>query len=370
MNGLKIGLIGPLPPPSGGMANQTRQLADLLRSEGAVVELVQTNPPYPRWIAKVRWIRAVFRLPLYLLRLWRVAGRVQLFHVMANSGWSWHLVAVPAIWMGKLGGAAVVVNYRGGAAEEFLQRSGYLVKLSLLRTDALVVPSGFLERVFARRGLAATIVPNIIDLTRFCAHGAADRIAAERPPHVIVTRNLELIYDIGTAVRAFAMYRQRFPAATLTIAGSGPEGENLKALATSLGLGNAVTFTGQLDNARMVDLYSAATILLNPSLVDNMPISVLEALASGVPVVSTNVGGVPYMVQDGQTALLVPPARPEKMADALSRLSADKGLARRLSEAGQTAVQVYSWQHVRQRLAKVYMSVTSRAKCTTAAAQK
>jgi hypothetical protein len=83
---LKIGLIGPLPPPSGGMANQTRQLARLLAEAGMAVEVVQVNAPYrPGWIERVRGLRAMFRLLPYLVHLWRCAGRVDLFHVMANS---------------------------------------------------------------------------------------------------------------------------------------------------------------------------------------------------------------------------------------------------------------------------------------------
>lgn len=370
VSGLRIGLIGPLPPPSGGMANQTRQLATLLLEEGAMVELVRVNPPYPRWIENVRWLRAIFRLLPFLIRLWCVAGRVQLFHVMANSGWSWHLTAAPAIWVGKLRGVSVIVNYHGGGAEEFFARSFHLIKLFLLRADAVVVPSLFLERVFARHGITAQVVPNIIDLTRFSREGVTDQDAAARSPHIIVTRNLEPMYDISTALRAFSMFRLRFPEAKLTIAGSGPERENLKVLAASLGLGSAVTFTGQLDNAMMADLYRVATIMLNPSLVDNMPISVLESLASGVPVVSTNVGGVPFLVEDGRTALLVPPASPQVMAEAMVRITADKTFARRLSNAGHTAVQAYAWPNVRDRLVEVYTRVIGSAQCGTTADAK
>ena len=86
---LGMGLVGPLPPPSGGMANQTRQLARLLEQAGVAVEIVQTNAPYrPQWVGSLRGVRAVFRLVPFLRNLWHAAGRVQLFHVMANSGWA------------------------------------------------------------------------------------------------------------------------------------------------------------------------------------------------------------------------------------------------------------------------------------------
>src|SRR5215212_10194695 len=122
------------------MANQTRQLADLLEQDGIAVQIVQVNAPYsPRWIASLRGVRALFRLIPFLARLWSAAGRVHLFHVMANSGWSWHFCAAPAIWIAKLRGVPVVVNYRGGNAEEFLARSFLWVGPTLRAANRLVV---------------------------------------------------------------------------------------------------------------------------------------------------------------------------------------------------------------------------------------
>ena len=85
-----------------------------------------------------------------------------------------------------------------------------------------------------------------------------------------------------------------------------------------------------------------------------MPIAVLELLASGVPVVSTNVGVVPHLVQDGQTALLVPPGLLSRWQQAMGRIAVDKILARRLSEAGSAAGQAYAWAEVKPRLFFVY----------------
>jgi hypothetical protein len=111
---LHIGLVGPLPPPFGGMANQTRQLAELLRGEGMAVSLVQTNADYcPRWIGRLPFARALFRLIPYVFSLWRQMGRCDLAHLMANSGWSWHLFAMPAIWTARIRGKPIIINYRG-----------------------------------------------------------------------------------------------------------------------------------------------------------------------------------------------------------------------------------------------------------------
>ncbi len=355
MSALSIGLVGPLPPPSGGMANQTLQLAGLLRGEGLRVETVQVNAPYqPAWAGRIKGLRALARLLPYLASLWRTAGRVQVFHVMANSGWSWHLFAAPAIWIARLRGKPVVVNYRGGEADGFLGRARRWVAPSLERADAVIVPSGFLEVVFGKHGFTTQVVPNIVNLERF----ASDR---EPPtgagPRLLVARNLEPIYDNATALHTLALVRERYPDATLVIAGSGPLRAGLEQLAADLGIAQAVTFTGRVDNAAMAALYRNADVMLNPSLVDNMPNSVLESLACGVPVVSTNVGGVPYLVDDGRTALLVPPQTPRAMADAVLRLAAEPALAASLREAGLRQVQQYTWASVRPRLLAVYQHV-------------
>jgi glycosyltransferase involved in cell wall biosynthesis len=345
-------VVGPLPPPAGGMANQCEQLVRLLRRDGVQVELVRTNAPYrPAWIGRIPVLRAVIRLPLYAWQLWRAAGRAEVMHVLANSGWSWHLFAAPAIVIGRMRGLRVIVNYRGGNAQSFLARSSRLVLPTLRRSHALVTPSSFLQRVFSAYGLSAQVIPNIVDLSRFKPAPARDFGTA---PHLIVTRNLEPIYDIPTAIRAFALVREAFPAAKLTVAGSGPELPRLQELVAELGLGECVRFSGRIDNADIPALYASADCVLNPSTVDNMPISILEAHASGVPVVSTNVGGIPDIVEDGVTALLVPASDHRAMAQAAITVLSDRPFAQRMREAALDSVGRYAWPVVREQWLRMY----------------
>jgi glycosyltransferase involved in cell wall biosynthesis len=358
-DGLRIGLVGPLPPPAGGMANQTVQLAELLASAGATVVQVQSNAPYrPAFVARVPVVRAAVRLLPYLAALWRAAGRSDVFHVMANSGWSWHLFAVPAIRIAGLRGVPVIVNYRGGEAGAFLERAHERVRRPLRRCAVLAVPSGFLQAVFERHGIRAEILPNIIDLSRF-RPAARERT---RGAHLMVARNLEPIYDNATAIRALALVRRFRGEARLTIAGTGPDESALRRLTEELGLTDAVCFAGHLDRDAMAALYRESDIALNPSTVDNMPNSILEALASGVPVVSTHVGGVPYIVQDGKSALLVPPRDPQAMATAILRLLDRSGVAESLASAGRAVATRYTWERVAGVLTDIYdRSLSSRA---------
>ena len=333
------------------MANQTQQLAELLRREGLSVSLVQTNAAYrPQWVAGLPAIRAIFRLIPYLYALWQLASRCDVMHIMANSGWSWHLFAAPAVWIAKLRKVPVIVNYRGGEADTFLAKSFRSVRLTMRQTSALIVPSGFLKAVFTGFDMPVTIVPNIIDIARF-SNPAPYRDSRR---HLLVARNLEPIYDNETAIRAFSIVHRSYPDATLTIAGSGPLAESLGVLAKHLGLAEAITFAGRLDRDAMANAYRVADIAINPSLVDNMPNSVLEAMASGIPVVSTNVGGVPFIVKDEQTALLVPPKSPDAMAQAILRLMNDAALSNKLLKNGLAEVQKFTWQQVWPILAEVY----------------
>ena len=290
---MRLGLIGPNPPPNGGMALQTLQLQRLLREEGVQVELLPTNAPYkPAWIERLRGVRALFRLLPYLWRVWQLTGRVDVVHLMANSGWSWQLFAAPVLWLGWLRRVPVIVNYRGGEAREYLAASHRWVRPSLSRAASLTVPSGFLQQVFGEHGIHAQIIPNIIDLDFFRPLASrTPREASEQPFRLAVTRNLEAIYGLETAIQAMALVREELPGIRLEIAGSGPQRDYLQNLITSLDLQSHVALLGRLEREEVLALYQRSDAMLNPTTVDNMPNSVLESMACGLPVISTNVGG-------------------------------------------------------------------------------
>lgn len=331
---------------------QTLQLARLLSIEGMTVELVQTNAPYtPAFAGRIKGLRALFRLVPYLWRVWALAGRADVIHLMANSGWSWSLFAVPVIWIGWLRSTPVIVNYRGGEAREYLSNSARWVRFSMRRVARLVVPSGFLQQVFGNAGMPADVIPNIVDVETFAP--------APTPPSrsgfsLVITRNLEPIYGIDTAIRAFALASEAIPVMQLKIAGTGPLLADLKRLVDQLGLGERITFLGRLERGEIAALYHSSHAMLNPSRVDNMPNSVLEALACGLPVITTNVGGIPYIVTHEHTALLVPPDDPEQMADALVRLYTDSALRDRLRDGGCREVMQYTWREVSPRWLSLY----------------
>lgn len=316
------------------------------------VELVRTNPPYwPEWVGSVPLLRAGFRMVPYLVRLWQAVGRAGVVHVLANSGWAWHLFAAPAIGIALLRDVAVIINYRGGGADDFLARAPSHVLRMLAQASLRVTPSAFLRRVFSKYGLTTEVIPNIIDLSRFSPVPAR---SVGDAPHMVVTRNLEAIYDIPTAIRAFANIQRVFPRARLTVAGSGPELPRLQALVVELGLQESVRFAGRIENAEIPALYQSADCLVNPSTVDNMPISILEAFASGVPVVSTDAGGIPDLVEHTVSGLLVPVGDHEAMGHEILRVLQDAALAAQLRQSGLAQAEAYAWPQVRTQWLDAY----------------
>ncbi len=357
MRDIRIAVVGPLPPPFGGMARITEQLSELIANRGIAVEVIRTNRPYrPKMVGNLKGIRAVFRLFDYMLDIIRVTSRVDLIHLMANSGWSWHLFAAPVLWIAWLRGVSVVLHYHGGNAESFFSRSWLLVKPSLKRARVVIIPSGFLQEVFKKRNIKVKLIPNIVDIERFQPNHEK---TCSRHPNIVTVRNLEKIYDIGNVIRAFQVVLSKYPRAKLTIAGSGPEEEDLRELSDRLGISESTFFCGKLNYNQIIDLYREADLMVNTSLVDNAPISILEAFASRVPVVTTDVGGIPFMVRHRVNGMLVKPKEPKATAQSILEVLENDRLKNRLIEGGEKEVLKHDQTRVTQQLLDLYQQVLS-----------
>ena len=246
-----------------------------------------------------------------------------------------------------------MINYRGGLAGTFLEKWSWLVA-GIFRKRHVTVPSTFLQDVFEKYDIETSIVPNIVNLSDFTPKGHT--LPDAQAPKLLVTRNLEPIYNNETVIKAMSIVLKTAPNATLKIAGSGPEKNKLREMVENMGLENHIEFVGKLDRNAMIEAYHLADIAINPSLADNMPNSVLEALAVGVPVVSTNVGGVPHMVKDRETASLIPPKSPELMAEKIIELLNDPALYQHYVQQGQAQIAQYTWPSVYPILQKNYQS--------------
>ncbi|HWP59892.1 MAG TPA: glycosyltransferase family 4 protein [Candidatus Acidoferrales bacterium] len=339
---MKVVLIAPGPPPFGGMALQAEALERHLRAEGIEAARVVTNPPLRGRIARARGVRTVCQTGVYLASLARALPGADVVHVLAASYWYFFLRVVPAVLLGRCLGCRVVLNYRGGAAPRFFARWRGLLGAVLRLAHVVVVPSPFLERVFAQHGLRARVISNIVDLERF-RFRKRERLS----PNLLVSRNLEPVYNVELALKAFARVKAKYPAARLEILGSGTQEAQLKSWVRARNLKD-VYFHGAVPNEDVPRYLERADILLNPSRVDNMPINLLEAFAAGVPVVSTRVGGIADLVGDEESALLVEAGDDAAMAEKIEILLGHPAKVRSITAKAREICQNFSWNAVRK----------------------
>jgi len=270
-------------------------------------------------------------------------------HVFAASYWSFLLAPTPAILIGKWLGKRVVVNYRSGEAEDHLRRWSRTAIPTLHRADAVVTPSGFLVDVFARFGVRAESISNFVD-----EEAVRRRPRTTLAPVFLSNRNFQGLYNVPCVLRAFAIIQRRIPAARLIVIGDGPERAHVHDTAHALGLRN-VQFVGAVPPREMGRWYDQADVYLNASDIDNMPNSIIESFACGLPVVTTRAGGIPYVVQHERNGLLVDLGDHEALAAAALRLLDDPALAQRLIAEGLRDVeQQYTWGAVSDRWAALY----------------
>jgi L-malate glycosyltransferase len=354
---LQVVLVAPSLSILGGQAVQADRLLRSWDGDPDIeASLLPVNPDAPgplHLLQRVRYVRTATTQLVYWPSLARRLRAADVVHVFSASYFSFLLAPWPAVQVARLLGKPVVLNYRSGEAPDHLARSP-LARRTLTRVDLNVVPSRFLQEVFAGFGIASRIIPNVVDTERF-------RFRDRRPlrPHLVSTRNLEPLYNVACTLRAFRLVQDRYPAATLTLVGSGSEETRLRALAQELRL-DGVTFAGRVDPGEIWRAYAEADIYVQTPNIDNMPTSVLEAYASGLPVVATAAGGVPAILTDGEHGILAPLNDHQGVADGVLALLRDPSLVTRLTAQARARCESCTWPAVRQLWIDAYRSVLER----------
>jgi len=224
----------------------------------------------------------------------------------------------------------------------------------LFRSDAIVVPSGYLVDVFAKFGLQARSTSNIVDLERF-----KYRERAVLEPRFMCSRLLEPLYNVANVIRAFRLIKDEVPQATLTIAADGSQRASLEQLVAELQL-DSVTFRGFVPFDQMPDLYDAHDIHLIGNDIDNMPAAITESCATGIIIVTTAAGGIPYIVEHRRSALIVPCGDVAGLAREALRALRDPELARSLARNARERAQDFTWRRVRGQWLALYHELAGR----------
>src|SRR6476619_2960905 len=350
---IRVVLVAPSLSILGGQAVAAQRLLERLRAvPGLEVDFLPHDPrtnALLRQLQRVKYVRTVATSVAYVASLLRRLPQYDVVHVFSASSWSFLLAPTPAILIGKALGKRVVVNYRSGEAEDHLTRWPKTSVPTLQRADAVATPSRYLVDVFARFGIQAESIANFVD-----PEAVRYRRRDVLKPVFLSNRNFQSLYNIPCVLRAFARIQEQRPEARLIVVGSGPEGERVHALARELSLRN-VDFVGAVKPTEMGRYYDEADVYLNASDIDNMPNSIIESFACGLPVVTTRAGGIPYVVEHERNGLLVDCGDHAALADAALRLLDDPALAHRLMDEGLSDVKrLYTWEAVGEGWAALY----------------
>jgi glycosyltransferase involved in cell wall biosynthesis len=355
---IRVALFAPAHEILGGQAVQAQRLvAEIGQVPGIVLRFQAINPLFPsylRWVKNIPFLRTALTMLLYLPRVVMHAIWADVFHIFSAGLYSYTLWTMPTLIVGRMFRTKVIVNYRDGQAEEHLRNFASAAR-TMRMADAIVSPTGFLVEIFAQYNLTVRVIPNVIDPEAFIY-----RSRTKLRPLVMTNRILEPLYNIECILRAFKIVQQSYADARLTIAHVGPSEAHLREYAAALELRN-YEFIGKVAPSRIPKLYDSADLYITTPNIDCMPGSLLECMASGIPIVATRAGGIPHIVTDEETALLVELDDHVAAARQMIRLLQDESLVSRLTAAGRREVEKYRAAPIRDQWVSLYRQLVMQA---------
>ena len=299
--------------------------------------------------------------PLSAIRRSLSLPRVDLVHsIMVNAS------AVAAYGLTRLRPCPTLLTLQEGDSEDYVR--DYLGPLFPIYPrlhrpfDRIHSISHFLKDQAVGYGADRTtirVVPNGVDTDIFSPGPSNEELrdALELSNKRVLVSVSRLVpkNGIDIVVAALPLLLAQYPETVLVLVGDGSERRTLEARAEKVGVRGAVRFVGSVEHERTVDYLRLADVFVRPSRSEGLGSAFLEAMAAGVPVVATAVGGIPDFIRDGETGLFAESGSAESVARAVGRVLSDGALANRLSESGLTLVRSsYRWEMVAEQIAGLY----------------
>jgi len=296
----------------------------------------------------------VGRLLDMMTSAWRLRYRYRVAHVdvFSDSAFIW---ASLVCWVLRRAGKPYVLTLRGGNLPVFAKRRPGRVSRLLRSAAAVTVPSRYLQEQMKAYSNELQLLPNALDLRQY-----RFRVRSEVQPRLIWLRAFHGIYNPSLAPRVIAELVKEYPDIRLTMAGRDKKDGSYQATrekAMELGVAGHLEFPGGIAKGDVPQWLDRHDIFLNTTNIDNTPVSVMEAMACGLCVVSTDVGGLPYLLDHEKDALLVPPDDATAMAQAIRRVLSDRGLAERLSRNAHTKARQFDWAAILPRWESLFRSI-------------
>lgn len=251
-----------------------------------------------------------------------------------------------------------ILTLRGGNLPEFARISPRRVRHLLCSAAVVTTPSHYLLQEMAEYCPRLCLLPNPLDVNAYTF-----RLRREIQPSLIWLRSFHSMYNPSLAPQVLALLAENFPNVSLTMIGPDRGDGSLQAMqevAQRLGVAQRTVLPGKVPKTEVADWMNKGDIFLNTTNIDNTPVSVAEAMACGLCVVSTNAGGIPYLLKNEHDALLVPRADAKAMAAAVRRLLTEPELAERLSRNGRRKAEQLDWSGILAEWKRLFIAVAER----------
>lgn len=245
---------------------------------------------------------------------------------------------------------------RGGNLPNRLTNNPLMCRWLFGGATRLIAPSGYLQAAFQKAGYEVRVIPNPISLENY-----PFKLRQQIRPRLLWVRAFDAIYNPQMAIRVLHLLKREHPDATLCMVGPDKDGslEQCRRLAWELGVADSVRFTGLLTKKEWIALSEDCDVFLNTTNVDNTPVSVIEAMALGLVVVSTNVGGLPDLIQHGESGWLVSKNDAETMYHAILGLIKNKKQAQAMSQNAKISVSNFDTMEVSKQLKNILLKYVS-----------
>jgi glycosyltransferase involved in cell wall biosynthesis len=326
----KLLYIGNKLAASGATISTIDSLSSQLESEGYTVYLASSK--HNKILRLLDMMRAVFRYRSKVSCVLIDTYSTQNFYYAVGVANLCRLLKLPYIPI-----------LHGGNLPERLRRNKRLSWKLFNGAKINVSPSAYLMEEFKKEGYTNLVeIPNNILLENY-----PFRFRAELKPKLLWVRSFAAIYNPEMALEVIDLLIQKGYQASLCMVGPDKDGslERCKKLAKERSL--AVTFTGKLSKSDWINLSEEYDIFINTTNFDNTPVSVIEAMALGLPVVTTNVGGIPYLLENNKDSLLVNPNDPQAFSSSVMSLLEDSEVAVRLAQNARKKVEMFDWEEVK-----------------------
>jgi len=321
-------------------------IGNMLSKHGKTASVIESLSPRLREFVPVesysskknQWARLVDML-------WAIIKRRKVVSVVLIDAYSsaafWYTYGAASLC--RLFGIPFIPILHGGNFPARLAQSPRACDFIFAHSAINISPSFYLQEHFTKANFPVLYIPNFVRVDNY-PFKKRDHFA----PRLLWVRSFHQLYNPELAIEVLALLKEHYPLATLCMVGPDKDGslEVVREKAKSMNVYDSVQFTGLLQKSDWIKLASDYDVFINTTNFDNMPVSVIEAMALGLPVVSTHVGGLPYLIKDKVDGLLVPPNSARHFFSAIKSIVDDAELGRSLALAGRQKALGFDWSVV------------------------